>query len=437
MRSHLPKVLHRIAGKPMLQHAVDTAVELGVNQVVAVVGHGAQQVRSQIHRVDSWVEQTEQNGTGHAVQCALADRALDSADFCVVMYGDMPLISQDTLVRLMQAAEMESLALLACDMSDATGYGRVRTTENRVSSVVEQSDASSAELSIRLANTGFVAAETRLLRTLISSLSTDNAQGELYLTDIFANAHAQQTPAALVLTDNETEATGVNDRRQQVQLERRYQRQIVERLMEQGVSFADPQRVDIRGELRCGRDVFIDVDVVLEGNVELGDGVEIGPFCRIADSRIAAGSRVDSHCAIDGVSLAAACSVGPFARLRPGTEMAEGAKVGNFVETKQAKIGASSKINHLSYVGDAVLGERVNVGAGTITCNYDGANKHRTTLEDDVFIGSNSQLVAPVTVGRGSTVGAGTTVTRDVEEGVLEVEHRDNKTVRGWVRPQK
>ena len=442
MKSALPKVLQKIAGRPMLAHVIATARALAPAGIHVVYGHGGDQVRAAFAgQADpgsssgpalQWAEQARQLGTGHAVQQAMPD-VPDEARV-LVMYGDAPLFTVETLRRLL-AAEGR-LALLVATLANPTGYGRiVRDAEGHVAAVVEEKDADDEQRAIRLVNTGVIAADAVALKGWLSRLSNDNAQGEYYLTDVAAMAAADFTAAQIVEVDDAQETEGANDPWQLAQLERAFQLRAVRALCVQGVRFADPARVDIRGEVIVGRDVEIDVDVVFEGRVELGDGVRIGPFCRVADAILAAGTEVHAHCDIAGARTEGAVSIGPFARLRTGTVLADGARVGNFVETKNTTLGVGSKANHLTYLGDAVIGAKVNIGAGTITCNYDGVNKSKTTIGDGAFVGSNSALVAPVAIGEGATIGAGSVITRDAPEGRLTVARARQATLEGWQRP--
>lgn len=441
MKSAIPKVLQKIAGKPMLAHAIDAARALQPAGIHVVYGHGGEQVRAAAStwnaadRADlQWVEQAQQLGTGHAVKQAMP--GVPDGARVLVLYGDVPLITAQTLRRLLDADAR--LAVLVAEPADPTGYGRiVRDPEGRVAAIVEQKDASDEQRRIRIVNTGIIAAESTALKGWLDTLSSDNAQGEYYLTDVFAQAAAEYSAAEMVLVGDPVETEGANDPWQLAQLERAFQQRAVRALCVAGARFADPARVDVRGRVRVGRDVEIDVDVVLEGEIELGDGVRIGPFCRLRDVRLTAGTEVRAHCDLDGVRTEGAVQIGPFARLRPGTVLADGAHIGNFVETKNARIGVGSKANHLSYLGDAQVGAGVNIGAGTITCNYDGANKSATTIEDGAFIGSNSALVAPVVIGKDATIGAGSTITSDAPAGKLTVGRTRQATIDGWQRPVK
>ncbi len=434
MKSPLPKVLHPVAGQPMLQHVVDTALALAPSAVHVVVGHGAGQVAAALADYQlNWVIQEQQLGTGHAVLQALPAVADDSV--VLVLYGDVPLIGPDTLRELVDAAQ-QAPALLTARVADPAGYGRILRDENGgLLGVVEHKDAGERERAIDEINTGVLAAPAADLRSYLPAVGNENAQGEYYLPDILAMAVAEGRQVASCRARSELEILGVNDRVQLGRVEREYQRRRAEQLMRDGVAVADAGRLDIRGRLACGADVSIDVNVVIEGEVSLGDGVSIGPNCVLKNVTVEGGASVHAMSHLEECRVGAGASVGPFARLRPGTELAAGARVGNFVETKKARIGAGSKINHLSYVGDCEMGEGVNVGAGTITCNYDGVNKHRTRMGDGVFIGSNSTLVAPLEIDAGAFVGAGSTVTTAVGENELAVSRSKQRNIRGWKRP--
>ncbi|RZS84485.1 bifunctional UDP-N-acetylglucosamine diphosphorylase/glucosamine-1-phosphate N-acetyltransferase GlmU [Pigmentiphaga kullae] len=444
MKSDLPKVLHGLAGRPMLTHVLGAARALDPSRIVLVVGHGADTVKRHYEQDTDlgFVLQQPQLGTGHAVQQAVPELAGGDAagDVTLVLYGDVPLVNSDTLKRLLdaQASQPGAVAVLTVELDDATGYGRiVRNGAGSIDRVVEHKDASPQELAIREVNTGILAAPTAALKRWLGSLKNDNAQGEYYLTDIIAMAVADGVPVLSAAPDHDWETLGVNSRVQQAELERIYQRAQAERQLEAGVTLADPARFDVRGSLTCGRDVFIDVGCVFEGSVELADGVSVGPNCVLRDVRVGAGTRVAAFSHLDGATVGADARIGPYARLRPGTRLGDQTHVGNFVEIKNSSFDAGSKANHLSYVGDATVGARVNIGAGTITCNYDGVNKSRTVIEDDVFIGSDTQLVAPVTVGRGATLGAGTTLTKDAPADRLTLTRAPQTTVDGWKRPVK
>ena len=436
MHSSLPKVLHPLAGKALVAHVIDMARRLSPQQLCLVYGHGGDAVRQALAAPDlAWALQEPQLGTGHAVQQALP--YLSPGGTTLILYGDVPLTRVETLQNLLAAAQ-DALAILTVELADPSGYGRiVRNAAGEVTRIVEQKDATAAERGIREINTGIMAMPTARLADWLGRLSNDNAQGEYYLTDIVGMAVAEGLPVRTAQPQHEWEVLGVNSKVQLAELERIIQRCTAERLLEAGVRLADPARFDVRGELVCGRDVFIDVNCVFSGRVELGEGVEIGPNCVLKDARIGAGTQVAAFSHIEGAVVGADGRIGPFARLRPGAELAEDVHVGNFVEIKKSRLAAHSKANHLAYIGDATIGSRVNIGAGTITCNYDGANKHQTVIEDDVFIGSDTQLVAPVRVGQGATVGAGTTVTRNVDAESLVVSRVPQKMIAGWKRPKK
>jgi bifunctional UDP-N-acetylglucosamine pyrophosphorylase/glucosamine-1-phosphate N-acetyltransferase len=436
MKSAIPKVLQSIAGRPMLRHVIETARELGAAAVHVVYGHGGAQVR-EAFAADAqltWAEQARQLGTGHAVQQAMPGVPDDAR--VLVLYGDVPLLTAESLAPLVAVGR--PLAVLTADLEDPSGYGRVVVdATGQVAAIVEQKDANPEQRAIRTINTGIVAADAEALRGWLRALKNENAQGEYYLTDVFALATDEGRPAAALPCADPRDAAGANDAWQLAELERHYQRRAARRLCEQGVRFADPARFDLRGSVRVGRDVEIDVDVILEGTVELAEGVRIGPFCRLRDVKLGPGTVVHAHSDLDGAVAAAHCVIGPYARLRPGTELAEGVHIGNFVETKKTRLGRGSKANHLSYLGDAAIGSGVNVGAGTITCNYDGVNKSQTEIGDRAFIGSNSSLVAPVKIGADATIGAGSVVTHDAPPGKLSVGRARQAVIEGWVRPTK
>ncbi|MBK6582901.1 MAG: bifunctional UDP-N-acetylglucosamine diphosphorylase/glucosamine-1-phosphate N-acetyltransferase GlmU [Pseudomonadales bacterium] len=437
MVSDLPKVLHRLAGRALLQHVADTAALLGPQNLHIVIGHGAEQVRTALATSDAhWVVQERQLGTGHAVQQALP--GLADGGITLILYGDVPLVRESTLRELVAIAEEGALALLTVELADPSGYGRIRRDEHgRVAAIVEHKDASSAERAICEVNTGIMAMPTAQLRNWLGRLGNNNAQGEYYLTDIIALAAGDGVIVQPLAAASEEEVAGVNDRQQLAMLERSYQRRKARALMLAGLTLVDPARFDLRGSLRHGRDTVIDINVIIEGDVVLGNRVRVGANCVLRNARIADGAIIHENSVIEDADVGPACSVGPFARLRPGTRMADGAKIGNFVETKKARIGAHSKISHLSYVGDAVLGENVNVGAGTITCNYDGVNKFQTVIGDGAFIGSNTALVAPVEVGRYATVGAGSVVTTAVPDEALAVARGKQRNIERWQRPAR
>ena len=438
MNSDLPKVLHPLAGKSLLGHVVDTARPLDPQRLVVVYGHGGEQVQAAFAgQTDvQWALQSPQLGTGHAVAQAVPMLVDDVPT--LILYGDVPLVKASTLQRLAEAAQGGKLALLSQHVADPTGYGRVvRDAAGNVSRIVEQKDADAETLKINEINTGILVCPTGPLKRWLTALKNDNAQGEYYLTDVIAAAVADGTGVVTAHPDAEWETLGVNSKTQLAFLERRHQRNLADRLTDSGVMLADPDRIDIRGTLECGRDVFIDVGCVFEGTVRLGKGVKIGPNCVLKDCTLADGTQVQAMSVIDSAEVGAQGRIGPFARLRPGTKLGEDSHIGNFVELKNASTGTGSKINHLSYVGDAEIGSRVNIGAGTITCNYDGVNKHKTIIEDDVFVGSDSQLVAPVTVRRGATLAAGTTLTREAPADSLTLSRVPQTTKSEWKRPQR
>jgi bifunctional UDP-N-acetylglucosamine pyrophosphorylase/glucosamine-1-phosphate N-acetyltransferase len=435
MNSRLPKVLQPLAGRPMLAHVLERARALGAAGIHVVYGHGGDAVRAAFPDADlSWHEQEEQLGTGHAVAQALP--AIPANHCVLVLCGDVPLIGEAALSALVHAAD--TLALLTADLDDPTGYGRIqRGLDGSVVEIVEHADASDDQLRIREINTGLMAAPAAKLSDWIARIDRRNAQGEYYLTDVVKLAVADGLNVIGVSVANATEALGINDRLQLAAAERSLQRRLAEALLRAGATLADPARIDIRGELEVGRDVFIDINTVFLGKVVLGDGCRIGPQAVIRDSRIGPETLVHANSVIVGAETGAGCEIGPFARIRPETRLADGVKIGNFVEIKKSGIGKGSKVNHLSYVGDATVGSEVNIGAGTITCNYDGANKHRTTIGDGVWVGSNVNLVAPIEIGAGATIGAGSTLTKDAPAGELTLGRVKPTTVSGWQRPQK
>ncbi|QKT03598.1 bifunctional UDP-N-acetylglucosamine diphosphorylase/glucosamine-1-phosphate N-acetyltransferase GlmU [Ectothiorhodospiraceae bacterium 2226] len=436
MRSRVPKVLHTLADRPLLAHVLDTAAALQPAAIYVVHGHGAEAVRAHFATRDDvhWVLQAEQHGTGHAVAQALP--AIPREHRVLVLYGDVPLVEVDTLRRLLAAEG--ALALMTATLKDPTGYGRIqRDADGRVHGIVEQKDAGPEQLAIREVNTGILAADAARLGDWLARVDNSNAQGEYYLTDVVGLAATEGVEVASAQPDSIDEILGVNDRSQLAHLERVYQRRAAERLMRAGVTLRDPARFDLRGTLEAGQDVTIDVNVIIEGRVVLGSGVSVGAHCVLKDVTIADGAQIAAHSVLDGAEVGAGARIGPFARLRPGARLAAAVHVGNFVEVKASEVGEGSKINHLSYVGDAHVGAGVNIGAGTITCNYDGANKHRTVIGDGAFIGSDTQLVAPVTVGPGATIGAGSTITRDTPADELTLSRSPQRTVKGWQRPVK
>jgi bifunctional UDP-N-acetylglucosamine pyrophosphorylase/glucosamine-1-phosphate N-acetyltransferase len=437
MRSTMPKVLHKLAGKPLLSHVIDTARELSPDDITVVYGHGGEQVRQSLDADDlDWCEQKQRLGTGHAVSQAM--HSLQRVDRVLILYGDVPLITDRTLQDMLLALETTDLVLLTERLEDPTGYGRiVRDTAGRIVAIVEQKDATEVQLKIEEINTGIMAVKCTRLQAWLSRIDNDNAQQEYYLTDIIALAVQDGEAIVAVNPLNTEEVLGVNDRSQLAYLERHVQRQRAEALMQSGVTLADPARLDIRGELQAGQDVFIDCNVIFQGRVELGGGVSIGPNCLIKDSIIKGDAEILANSVIEDALIGEGSRIGPFARIRPQTELADHVHIGNFVEIKKSKVASGSKINHLSYVGDSLVGSRVNIGAGTITCNYDGANKYQTVIGDNAFIGSDTQLVAPVSVGAGATIGAGSTITQDTPPDKLTLSRAKQISVENWRRPVK
>jgi bifunctional UDP-N-acetylglucosamine pyrophosphorylase/glucosamine-1-phosphate N-acetyltransferase len=438
MKSTVPKVLHTLAGRPLLGHVIDTARALEPERICVVYGHGGEALprafegQSDIH----WALQEPQLGTGHAVQQAMG--AVAGTETALILYGDVPLISATTLRDLTAAVSDDGMALLTAEPDDPSGYGRiVRDEGGRAVAIVEEKDANDAQRAIREINTGIMALPVSRLGGWLARLDSDNAQGEYYLTDILSLAVADGVAVHTMQAGSIEEIAGVNSRAQLVELERYYQQRLAADLSARGVTLRDPARFDLRGSLEVGQDIEIDANVLIEGRVRIGDNTLIEPNCVIRDSVIGAGVTVHSHSVIEQAEIGDGCTVGPFARLRPATVLDEGAKVGNFVEMKKARIGRGSKVNHLSYIGDATLGRDVNIGAGTITCNYDGANKHQTVIGDGVFIGSDTQLVAPVKIGENATIGAGSTINRDAPAGQLTLSRVKQKSVEGWQRPKK
>jgi bifunctional UDP-N-acetylglucosamine pyrophosphorylase/glucosamine-1-phosphate N-acetyltransferase len=435
MHSDLPKVLHPLAGRPLLAHVIAIARSLKPGMICVVYGHGGERVRAALDHADLvWAKQEPQLGTGHALAQALPH--LHPRVPTLVLYGDVPLIRAETLKTLRQAAS-KGVALLTIELDDPHGYGRIVRSRGKIKRIVEEKDATAAERALREINTGIMVLPTARLKAWLAGLKNKNAQQEYYLTDVVAAAVADQVPVSSAQPGAAWETLGVNSKAQLAELERIFQRQTAAGLMEAGATLADPARIDVRGSLVCARDVFIDINCVFEGKVTLGEGVSVGANCVLRNVKVAAGSRIEPFCHIDEADIGARCRIGPYARLRPGTALAEEVHIGNFVEVKASQIAARSKANHLAYVGDTTVGRDVNIGAGTITCNYDGANKHRTIIEDDVHIGSDTQLVAPVRVGRGATLGAGTTLTRDAPAGALTMSRAKQVTVPGWKRPVK
>jgi len=438
MQSALPKVLHPLAGKPLLQHVLDTARSLSTSRLCVIYGHGGAAVRDLLAKQPAPVAtalQEQQLGTGHAVMQGLPE--LDDNVPTLILYGDVPLTTAASLQALIDAAGNDKLGILTVEQDDPTGLGRIVRENGHIVRIVEQKDASEAERAIKEINSGIMVAPTPRLKQWLAAVKNHNAQGEYYLTDIVALAVADGVPVVSAQPSAVWEVAGVNSKVQLAELERIHQRNIAHRLLEQGVTLMDPARIDVRGELICGRDVTIDVGCVFEGKVELADGVHIGAHNVIINARILAGAKIKPFCHIEEAVVGDASLIGPYARLRPGTVLAEDVHVGNFVEIKNGQIAAHSKANHLAYIGDATIGSRVNIGAGVITCNYDGANKFRTVIEDDAFVGSDSQLVAPVTIGKGATLGAGTTLTKDAPAGKLTVSRARQVTIENWSRPVK
>ncbi len=436
MRSKYPKVLHRIAGKPMVEHVIDSARKIDAEAIHVVIGHGAELVRDMVKGQDiQWAIQDQQLGTGHAVAQAMTNVNEDA--IVLVVYGDVPLVATETLAALVAAADQATLSLLTVLLDDPQGYGRIVRRAGVIQAIVEQKDADEEQLVIGEINTGILAVSAAKLNQWLPQLSANNAQGEYYLTDIIAMAVADGMGVTALHPKTELEVEGINNRKQLAILERFYQRQQADQLMLDGVTLSDPERIDIRGEMNVGEDIFIDVNCVFIGDVVIGDDVSIGPNCVIENSSIGSGSVIKANSILEEATVGITCEVGPFARLRPGTDLSEKAKIGNFVETKKAKIGEGSKVNHLSYIGDTTIGIGANVGAGTITCNYDGVNKSVTNIGDGAFIGSNSSLVAPVNIGKNATVGAGSTITVDVSDNQLGVARGKQRNIGDWKRPEK
>jgi len=442
MQSALPKVLHPLAGKPLLQHVINTALSLQPGKLCVIYGHGGAAVPSAVAEwngsagvaIDTALQQP-QLGTGHAVMQALPQ--IDPTAPTLVLYGDVPLTTAASLQRLVEAAGSDKLAILTVVQDNPFGLGRIVREDGRIVRIVEEKDATEAERAIKEINSGIMVIPTQYLGGWLDSLQNNNAQGEYYLTDIVAKAVTAGVPVVSAQPAAEWEVAGVNSKVQLAELERRHQLNIAHALLEGGVTLLDPARIDVRGTLQCGRDVTIDVGCVFEGTVTLGDGVTVGAHSVLVNTTVAAGAHIKPFCHFEDAVVGEQSVIGPYARLRPGTELGQDVHIGNFVEVKNSKIAAHSKANHLAYVGDADVGSRVNIGAGTITCNYDGANKFRTTIEDDAFIGSDSQLVAPVTVGKGATLGAGTTLTKDAPAGKLTISRPKQVTLEGWQRPVK
>ncbi len=436
MRSKYPKVLHPIAGKPMLEHVITSARSINAAAIHVVIGHGGQMIREAISATDiQWVTQEQQLGTGHAVAQVIDEIGEDS--IVLVVYGDVPLVATETLSALAMAANDDTLALLTVNLVEPQGYGRIVREQGIIQSIVEQKDATSDQLAITEINTGILAVPANKLTRWLPLLSSNNAQGEYYLTDIIAMAVSEGMSVVAQHPDSPLEVEGVNNRMQLATLERFFQQRQADKLLLQGATLADPARIDIRGNLTVGEDTFIDSNCIFVGDVAIGDDVTIGPNCIIEDAVIGSGTIIKANSVIEGTTMGVACEVGPFARLRPGTQLSARAKIGNFVETKKAKIGEGSKVNHLSYIGDATVGVAANIGAGTITCNYDGVNKFVTEIGDGAFIGSNSSLVAPVSIGKDATIAAGSTITAEVADQQLGVGRGKQRNIDGWKRPVK
>lgn len=441
MKSRLPKVLQPLAKRPLLSHVLRTSLQLKATRVIVVYGHGGEQVRESVMQEFPsapivWVEQREQLGTGHAVKQALPQ--LQGNTRTLVLYGDVPLTGEDTLNRFLNTVSPGQCGVLTVKLANPKGYGRIiRDHSGAVREIVEEKDAGDEIRKINEVNTGIMLADTLDFQGWLPKINNNNAQGEYYLTDVVKLANDHDVPVIGCLVENPIEVEGVNDKRQLARLERMYQQQLADQLMVAGATLIDPARIDIRGSVSVGQDCCIDINCVFEGDVQLGSNVEIGANCVIINSRIGDNSVVKPNSILENAVVGADCEIGPFARLRPGTEMKDHAKIGNFVETKNTVLGKDSKANHLTYLGDAVIGEKVNVGAGTITCNYDGANKHKTLIGDGAFIGSNSSLVAPVEIGAGATIGAGSTITKQAKEHTLTVTRAKQVTVDGWKRPTK
>ena len=436
MKSSVPKVLHPLAHKPLVQHVIDTARALEPSQIVVVFGHGGDQVREVVTDADlSWAEQAEQLGTGHAVQQAMP--LIKEADRVLVLYGDVPLTSAETLRELLEQAG-EGMGLLTINLDDPSGYGRiVRDDKGAVERIVEQKDANADELAIQEVNTGIMVFPSERLSGWLNGLSNNNAQGEYYLTDLLAMAVNDGVSIAVTQPEHQFEADGVNNKLQLAELERAYQRLQADRLMTDGVLLRDPNRFDLRGSLTHGTDCEIDINVIIEGNVSLGNNVKIGANVVLRNVSIGDNTVVVENCIFDDATVGADCTIGPFSRLRPGADLTGGAHIGNFVEIKKSVVGLGSKVNHLTYIGDSQIGAGVNIGAGTITCNYDGANKHTTVIGDNAFIGSNSALVAPVTIGKGATIGAGSVIRKDTPDDKLTLSGGKQVTISNWERPKK
>lgn len=438
MHSSLPKVLHEIAGRSLLQHVVDTAQSIRPEKICIVIGHGAAQVKESLTSAEiSWVNQAQQLGTGHALLQALPH--LDADGITLVLYGDVPLISQNTLEEMIHASAGKYVTLLTATFTDPFGYGRIvrDPATSKILAIVEQKDATQKQQKICEINTGIMLIPNSLLHSWLPQLNNNNLQKEYYLTDIIDFAVRDGLDIKSIEAEKKWEVLGVNSKLQLADLERIYQKNCALNLMEKGVRLLDPARIDIRGELQCGSDVSIDINCIFEGSVTLGNSVQIGAHCILRNVMIADGAIIQPFCMIEGAEIGETCKIGPYARIRPGTRLENQVRIGNFVEVKNSQIGRSSKANHLSYIGDSTIGHNVNIGAGTITCNYDGANKYRTIIEDDVFIGSDTQLIAPVKIAKGSTIGAGSTITKETPENQLTLSRSKQVTIANWKRPTK
>jgi bifunctional UDP-N-acetylglucosamine pyrophosphorylase/glucosamine-1-phosphate N-acetyltransferase len=436
MKSALPKVMHKLAGIPMLEHVYNRSLELAAEDIHIVYGHGGEHLHEYCSEFDvEWVLQDKQLGTAHAVE--QASPHIEDDHVVLILYGDVPLIKANTLKTLINNVTQDSIALLTVDLQDPTGYGRIIRDSGKVAAIVEHKDATDAQKKIKEVNTGILALYAGYLNSCLKKIDNNNVQGEFYLTDIIELAVNDGKTVVTTQPENTYEVEGVNDRNQLSRLERIKQREMVEAIMADGITVADPSRIDIRGELVIGNDSFIDVNCIFEGKVSIGSNVIIGAGSVISDSTIGDGCIIKPYSVIEKAVIDSNVEVGPFARLRPGTSLKENSRVGNFVEIKNTQLGTGSKANHLTYLGDTDVGSNVNIGAGTITCNYDGANKHKTIIKDGAFIGSDTQLVAPVTVGENATIGAGSTITRDTEDGELTLSRTEQKTVKGWQRPRK
>ncbi len=436
MQSSIPKVLHVVGGRPLLEHVLNVASDLSPDTLTVVIGHGGAEVKARIEAPDvAWVDQAERKGTGHAVIQAMDN--VDPSATVLVLYGDVPLIEKTTLEQCIAAAS-DGIGIVTVEMSDPKGLGRIlRGADGRISAIIEEQDATEQQRTIKEVNTGILAASSATLAPLLASIETHNSQGEYYLTDVISLAASSGTQVTGVNAICPEEVQGINDHIQLAAVERHFQRREAERLMVSGVTLADPARLDLRGTLTAGRDCFIDINVVIEGTVAIGDNVSIGPGCVVTDSELADGVVVEAHSVVEGAIVGSRCRLGPFARVRPGTELAEGARIGNFVETKKAIIGAGTKANHLAYLGDSTIGAECNIGAGTVTCNYDGVDKNETHIGDGVFVGTNSTLVAPLTIDEGAYVAAGSTITSKVDSEDLAVGRARQRNIQGWVPPTK